>query len=345
MSYIIRLFFSIDFALIFTLSLIFWNIFVFVLYGIDKRLAIKNKHRIKEKILIFCSLIFGGIGTFFATILFNHKKRKIIFKIIIPISVFLTLIPTIHIIHSYILDRIIVYREKTFFDSQWSSELDGYRIAFMTDFHTISEESMNNVVRELNNRNIDLLVLGGDFSLRDNHYRTILNIISNIETTDGIFGVEGNHDNAERLFLVKSEYGIGILDNSGLYIHPNFFLAGVHDLWNRNPNISVATSNANNDSFILLVSHNPDVSMIQDTSHLNLILSGHIHGGQITFFGWPFYLFRGSITSFGTRFASRFSESYDGIPVYTSFGVGEYYSVPRVFARPEVVIFTMYNKN
>ena len=120
-------------------------------------------------------------------------------------------------------------------------------------------------------------------------------------------------------------------------------MAGVHDLWNRNPDVKAAVAGADADDFILLLSHNPDVSMLQSTTGVDLILSGHTHGGQITFFGIPLYLLRGSITNYGMRFANGFAESRDGVPVYTSNGVGEYYTVPRVFARPEAVIFTMRN--
>jgi len=84
------------------------------------------------------------------------------------------------------------------------------------------------------------------------------------------------------------------------------------------------------------------VLMTQSTDGVDFVLSGHTHGGQITFFGFPMYLLRGSITEYGTRFGYGFSYSADGTPVFVSRGIGVYYSVPRIWARPEVVIFTMY---
>ena len=81
--------------------------------------------------------------------------------------------------------------------------------------------------------------------------------------------------------------------------------------------------------------------MVQPTAGIDLILSGHTHGGQITFFGIPLYLLCVNITSYGMRFGHGFTDSPDGVPVYTSSGVGDYSTIPRVFARPEVVIFTM----
>jgi len=137
-------------------------------------------------------------------------------------------------------------------------------------------------------------------------------------------------------------YGITPLPNEGRHIRDNFYLAGVEDI-SRQANISGATENALEDDFILLLAHNPDISMMQNTNGIDLILSGHTHGGQITFFGiWaPYLTFTNHITNYGQRFRSGWSESKDGVPVFVSNGVGEYF--PRVFARPQVIILTLVN--
>jgi predicted MPP superfamily phosphohydrolase len=200
---------------------------------------------------------------------------------------------------------------------------------------------MGKAATELNKRNLDLLLLGGDFSVRGDHYQGSLREIARINTTDGIFGVEGNHDDYKLLFTAKAQHGITPLDNNGTQIREGFYLAGVHDMWNRNPDIQMAIRDADTDDFILLVSHNPDVTMAQSTARVDFVLSGHTHNGQITFFGMPLYLLRGSITSYSMRFGHGFTESNDGVPVFTSNGIGDYYTVPRIFSRPEVLIFTM----
>ena len=200
---------------------------------------------------------------------------------------------------------------------------------------------MGKAVAELNGRSVDLLLLGGDFPMRGDHYQGSIREIAQAVTTDGIFGVEGNHDDYKRLFAAKEQHGITPLDNSGIPVREGFYLAGVHDMWNRNPNVETAILNAGTDDFVLLVSHNPDVSMVQSTAGVDLIFSGHTHNGQITFFGIPLYLLRRSISSYGMRFSQGFAESKDGVPVFTSNGIGDYYTIPRIFSRPEVVIFTM----
>jgi len=260
------------------------------------------------------------------------RIRKIIIILIL-------LIGAIHLIHAITLDRIIEYREIHFQSERWPAALDGYRIAFITDTHSISEARLQRVADELNTRNIDLLVLGGDFWA---HYERALAILAQIETTDGIFGVEGNHDFHVRLFGAMERHGMTPLSNSGQRIHDGFWLAGVEDLWNRSPCIAAATVDAGDD-FVLLLAHNPDLTMKQNTVGVDLVLSGHTHGGQITFFGlWAPYFVFNTITDYGQRFASGWAESRDGVPVYVSRGTGEYF--PRVFARSQVIIFTMMAK-
>lgn len=344
MRFIINLILRFGIIELFSVFFVLINVFTFLLYVMDKRKAVKNKRRISEGALIFFTIACGGIGALLGMCFAKHKTRKRKFKIAAVIGLVIAIIPVIHIVHGLTLDRTIRYVEIEFRCENWPSELDGYRIAFMTDMHVIPDETMRNVASELNTRNIDLLLLGGDFSMHYAHYQGTLREIAQINTVDGIFGVEGNHDNYIRLFEAKEQYGITPLDNSGVRIRKGFYLAGVQDMWNRSPNVQQAIEGANADDFILLVSHNPDVSMAQSTAEVDLILAGHTHRGQITFFGFPMYLLRDHITSYGTRFAHGFSYSADGTPVFVSSGIGVYYSVQRIFARPEVIIFTMYSK-
>ena len=266
------------------------------------------------------------------------KSRKwIVLHILFAILIVIILI---HAIHALTLDRIVVFNEITFASPKISEELDGYRIAFITDTHVEFDRRLQGVVNELNGRKIDLLLLGGDFTFNSDDLEETLILISQIQTNDGIFGVEGNHDKYEMLFPAMKAHNIVPLSNSGLYVREGFFLAGVEDLWNRNPDIAKAVEDAGANSFVLLLAHNPDVSMKQDTTGVDLILSGHTHGGQLNIFGQiSIGLDSGVISDYGTRFRAGWAKSQDGTPVYVSRGLGQYY--PRVFARPEVTIITL----
>lgn len=335
---ILNLIFRTGLIEVFLVLFVLVNVVTFLLYAINIR------WRVNKWLLLFFTLACGGIGACLGMRFAKYEAKGRVVKIAALIGLIIALIPMIHITHALTLDRIVRYVEVEFRSANWPAELDGYRIAFMTDFHIITDESIGKVVAGLNERDVDLVLLGGDFSMGSTHYQGTIREIAQILTTDGIFGVEGNHDDYRRLFHAKEQYGIVPLDNSGAHIRQGFYLAGVRDMWNRSASIKDAIEGAYDSDFVLLLSHNPDLSMRQSTEGIDLILSGHTHGGQITFFGFPMYLLRGNITHYGTRFAYGFSSSADGVPVFVSRGIGVYYDIPRIFARPEVVIFSIFSE-
>ncbi|MGM9551037.1 MAG: DUF1294 domain-containing protein [Clostridia bacterium] len=72
--------------MIYLICFIVWNIFVFFLYGTDKLLAKKRKHRIRESTLILLSYLFASLGAMLGMIVFNHKTSKVKFRVLIPLS-------------------------------------------------------------------------------------------------------------------------------------------------------------------------------------------------------------------------------------------------------------------
>lgn len=58
------------------------SLIAFVLYGIDKRRAIKNQPRISEQTLHLLSLLGGWPGAYLATRWFRHKTLKIMFRFV-----------------------------------------------------------------------------------------------------------------------------------------------------------------------------------------------------------------------------------------------------------------------
>ena len=333
MRTIFRAIISIGIIESFLIGFILVNILAFLLCITKKRTRLTNGA------LVFITLACGGIGT--AIGMWVTRRKRHVSPWLAVIGMIIVLIPTVHLVHGLTFDRQVRFYEIEFVSKNWPAELNGYRIAFMTDMHIIPHGDMRAVIEELNTLSIDLLLVGGDFSTRDNHFLGTVWEIAQATTTDGIFGVEGNHDDFVRLFAAYEQHGITPLDNNGLHIHEGFFLAGVRDLWHGTHDIAAATAGAYDEDFVLLLTHNPDVTMQYPTADVDLIIAGHTHGGQITFFGYAMYLLRGSITDYGTRFSRGFSTSADGVPVFTSSGIGVYYTTPRIWARPEVIIFTL----
>lgn len=68
------------------LVLLVWNLITFLIYGLDKRKAIKDRQRISERTLIILSFAFGSVGALAGMLIFNHKTRKAKFLFCVPFS-------------------------------------------------------------------------------------------------------------------------------------------------------------------------------------------------------------------------------------------------------------------
>ena len=63
------------------------NLFLFVLMGMDKRAARRNKWRIPERRLLTLGLIGGGIGGILGMFVFHHKTHRIYFTICYVVNI------------------------------------------------------------------------------------------------------------------------------------------------------------------------------------------------------------------------------------------------------------------
>lgn len=62
------------------------NTITFVMYGLDKLLAIKKKRRIRESTLLLLTILMGSVGAILAMLLFHHKTRKWQFRSVSTLS-------------------------------------------------------------------------------------------------------------------------------------------------------------------------------------------------------------------------------------------------------------------
>lgn len=58
------------------------NIFSFIIYGVDKLLAVKKLFRVSEYSLFILTIFGGGIGSLLGMKVFHHKTKKKVFWII-----------------------------------------------------------------------------------------------------------------------------------------------------------------------------------------------------------------------------------------------------------------------
>lgn len=70
---------------LFIYYLLIINVLAFVLYGVDKRRAVRNEYRIKEGVLLWMARLGGGIGSWLGIKTFRHKTKHTKFRIVVPL--------------------------------------------------------------------------------------------------------------------------------------------------------------------------------------------------------------------------------------------------------------------
>lgn len=73
-------------------ALFIWNVFVFLLYGLDKWKAVCHRYRISERTLLFAAFLMGAAGGTAGMVVFRHKIRKWKFRLLLPVFLILQLV-------------------------------------------------------------------------------------------------------------------------------------------------------------------------------------------------------------------------------------------------------------
>jgi len=190
--------------------------------------------------------------------------------------------------------------QRTFYIANLPPQFDGFRIVQISDIHLeefAEEYYLREVIRQVNALAADLLLVTGDFVSRgplsvgismDAAARCAA-LLSTL-TCPARYGILGNHDVVVGSRLVRDHMennGLPLLVNEYLRIErggAHIFLGGVDDISEGHPNLALAVPERP-DAPVILMAHEPDYAN-NIVSHargrlVDLIISGHTHGGQV----------------------------------------------------------------
>ena len=172
---------------------------------------------------------------------------------------------------------------------------DGFRIVQLSDVHHgpfSSPEQIERAIETANRLQPDIIALTGDYISKERQYAApCAEMLGKLKARFGVYAVLGNHDHwvdAPLLTDLFRAEGITVLINEGMRFEQNgetFWIAGVDDSMVGLEDISLALAGARDDEMKLLLAHNPIVLRRAVRAEVDLVLSGHTHGGQVAIRG------------------------------------------------------------
>ena len=234
-------------------------------------------------------------------------------------------------------------------------ELDGYRIAQLTDLHASNAARgwrTKAVVDRANATGADLICLTGDYV--DGEPRKCgeaLEPLAELRAKDGVWAVSGNHEWFgwhDGWWKVYDRLGIRFLSNECVFPRKSLALGGVHDFRvevrggklkrEKYPNVGKAFAAATNGEFRVLLQHQPRAAQTNLEGHgVRLQLSGHTHGGIMPILS----RIVGAANGGFVRGIYRFGTSV----LYVSPGCGQWAGFPMRFFDPsEIAVITLRRK-
>ena len=173
-----------------------------------------------------------------------------------------------------------------------STNLSQLTIAQLTDIHLgpfMPPEELARYVEAVNRLKPDLIALTGDFITSSrSEAAPCVETLASLEARYGIFACLGNHDTfsgaAGKLTELLVEKGIQILRNDAATVdvgNSKIAVLGIDDLVVGRPDFQRAKTLAHPAEVNILLSHRPEIFPAAAREGMDLVLSGHYHGGQI----------------------------------------------------------------
>ena len=246
-------------------------------------------------------------------------------------------------------------------------KLKGTTITLISDIHSgpyMTEDKMNEYVKIINDLNSDLIVIPGDLTnTSKDEIFPFVNSFKNLKAEHGIYATLGNHDYfSDPEFIAKAVTDgthFKMLRNNSEIINineENLIIIGTEDTRdsgaNRNDVILEYISSAENTAVNkaaemkinyetspkILLCHKPYVFDKMNNLDIDLVLSGHTHGGQVVF---------ASVGDYSLSFASLVNKYVSGLyfngnkQLYISRGIGTVGLPIRVNCPPEITVLTL----
>lgn len=170
-------------------------------------------------------------------------------------------------------------------------KLENFRVVHLSDIHHSPFTNLEHITRAIeiaNDLKPDMFVLTGDYVSHETEYiAPVAEVLGTLKSEFGTFACLGNHDHWTDAEMVTRDFraaGINVLINEGFRLEArdaSFWLCGVDDYMVGKTDLRSAMRGSFPDEMKLLLAHNPVIVRQAARYGVDLILSGHTHGGQV----------------------------------------------------------------
>lgn len=267
------------------------------------------------------------------------KKHRWILPVL-AILVVLTLIA---------LDERLTLRTYTVVSPKLTAEV---RLAVVTDFH--SSDNADDVVAMVASCAPDAVLMVGDMFDDDTANRPTertLSLMRQLSAQYPCYYVSGNHeawtDEMDALYQQTEEAGVTVLRMSSGVLTvrgQRIALCGIPDPYemvfsgapDTEEQLRQALEDVDSADFTVLLAHRPELLAKYAQFPLDLVVSGHAHGGQVRIPGVLNGLYAPNQGWFPKLAGGAYTQ--DGTTLIVSRGLAVRTRLPRIFNRPEVVL-------
>jgi len=235
----------------------------------------------------------------------------------------------------------------------------GFKIAHISDTHSRPAKGIDKIVKD---SDPDIIVITGDLLNDDNNPTSEIDaLISELLNIAPVYFISGNHDlwrtGYRNIFSNYEAQGAVFMDNKTVTIEKNgekIAISGCPDPFSRVPDIIAENMKKSLESLPkidgvnILLFHRANLFDMINGSGFDLILSGHMHGGQVRIPGLGGVLAPSSSMLSKTRMLfPKYTggvATNDSTTMIINRGASNTLPIPRLGNPPEVGIITLTNK-
>ena len=279
------------------------------------------------------------------------RLLKMIFRLLVLLIVAGALLLTYA---RYIEPRLLVTEEVSIYSDRLASGQKELTVAAFADTHFsdyYTTEDFARVVKKINAMEPDLIFFLGDLIDHYDEYEgdpaDISAALAKLRASCGKYAVFGNHDyggGAERHYQdIMEAGGFTVLMNESADLDSlGLTIVGIDDIMIGYGD-PAAAAKCRTDSYNILLCHEPDIVTDMTDYDIDLMLSGHTHGGQVRvpFFDWESYL-----PPYGRVYQRGLYqlENGRGTDLYVTRGIGTTTLPLRFMSLPELTKITFTNE-